>query len=58
MSEKKMTVKEMFNEVDSIDFTAVVARLAGEPLTDEQREMCERYDALYDATHMFEEDPT
>lgn len=55
MKNKKMTVKEMFNEVDTIDFTAVVARLAGEPLTDEQREMCERYDALYDETHEGEE---
>lgn len=49
-----MTITELeklMREVESIDYSAVIARLAGQALTDEQKEMCARYDALYDATH-------
>lgn len=38
-------------EAENIDYTAVIARLAGQPLTEAQKEICARYDALYDATH-------
>lgn len=46
-----MDIKRLMEEAESIDYTAVIARLAGRPLTKEQEAMCERYDALYDATH-------
>lgn len=46
-----MDWKQLTEEAEQIDFTAVIARLAGEPLTEEQEEMCRRFDALYDAVH-------
>lgn len=44
-------IEKLMEEAESIDYSAVIARLAGQPLTEEQKEMCARYDALYDATH-------
>lgn len=46
-----MDLKKMLDEVENIDYSAVIARLAGQPLTEDQKEMCARYDALYDMTH-------
>lgn len=46
-----MDTKKLMDEVEDIDYSAVIARLAGRPLTREQEAMCKRYDALYDATH-------
>ena len=34
-----------------IDFDAVIARMAGEPLTPEQEESCRKFDTVYDCTH-------
>lgn len=43
--------EEMMKDADEIDYSAVVARMAGQALTEEQKEMCRRFDALYDETH-------
>ena len=43
-----MNKKEMMKEVEQIDFSAVISRLVGKPLSEEEKEMCERYDNLYD----------
>lgn len=50
-----MDMKDMMKETEEIDYTAVIARLAGQPLTEEQKKMCARYDALYDAAHSSDE---
>lgn len=42
---------EMMKEADGIDYSALAARMAGQELTEEQEEMCRRFDALYDETH-------
>ena len=42
---------EMMKEADEIDYSAAVARMTGQALTEEQEEMCRRFDALYDETH-------
>lgn len=47
MDEKK-ELKEMAEE---IDYTAVIARMAGKELTPEQKESCRKFDEVYDATH-------
>ena len=44
-------LEKLMREDEAIDYSAVIVRLAGQALTDEQKEMCARYDALYDATH-------
>ncbi len=46
-----MDQKQLMEEAEQIDFSAVIARLAGELLTEEQEEICQRFDALYDAVH-------
>lgn len=45
-------IKEMEQAVENVDFTAVIARLAGKPLTEEQQKQCEKFDALYDQLHV------
>lgn len=44
-------MKNMEQAVENVDFSAVIARLAGKPLTKEQQEQCEKFDALYDQLH-------
>lgn len=47
-SKKLENLDEM---LDDIDFTAVIARLSGAQLTEEQKTSCEKFDEVYDATH-------
>ena len=51
MDNKKMNQKELEQMVEEIDYKAVIDRLAGKKLTDEQKEACRKFDAVYDATH-------
>ena len=34
-----------------IDFDAVIARMSGEPLTEEQEESCRKFDVVYGYAH-------
>lgn len=43
--------KRLDEMIDDIDFTAVIARLSGVQLTEEQKTSCEKFDEVYDATH-------
>lgn len=43
--------KKFDKMIDDIDFTAVIARLTGAQLTEEQKNSCEKFDEVYDATH-------
>lgn len=51
MSKAKKEDKDLEKMVEEIDYTAVIARLAGTPLTKEQQTSCEKFDQVYDATH-------
>lgn len=51
MSKAKKEDKDLEKMVDEIDYSAVIARLAGTPLTKEQEESCKKFDEVYDATH-------
>lgn len=44
-------LKKMEQAVETVDFSAVVARMAGKPLTAEQQKQCEEFDSLYDQLH-------
>lgn len=46
--EEKKNLEEMEK---GIDYSAVIARMAGEPLTPEQEESCRKFDTVYDSTH-------
>lgn len=46
-----MDQKQLMEAAEQIDFTAVIARLAGGSLSEEQEKMCRQFDALYDAVH-------
>ncbi len=54
----KKTPAELETVIDQIDYTAVIARMTGQPLTEEQQASCAAYDALYDATHPCEKKTT
>lgn len=43
--------RDLDEMLDDIDFTAVIARLSGAQLTEEQKTSCEKFDEVYDATH-------
>lgn len=47
--EKK--ISELENLANGIDYTAVIARMAGVALTENQKRECEKFDRLYDQTH-------
>lgn len=47
----KENMKDMEKMMEEIDYSAVIARLAGTPLTKEQEESCKKFDEVYDATH-------
>ena len=52
MKKDKPNENRTLNEmIDDIDFTAVIARLSGAQLTEEQKTSCEKFDEVYDATH-------
>lgn len=48
---KNNSSKKLDEMIDDIDFTAVIARLSGAQLTEEQKTSCEKFDEVYDATH-------
>lgn len=43
--------ENLMHEAESIDYTAVIARLSGQTLSAKQKAMCDRYDRLYDKLH-------
>lgn len=49
--DNKKDVKELEKTVEEIDYKAVIARMAGQPLTEEQKESCRKFDEMYDITH-------
>lgn len=48
---KEKNVKELEKMADDIDYSSVIARMAGQELTEAQKEECRKFDELYDATH-------
>lgn len=49
--DKTLKHKELEQMAEEIDYKAVIDRLAGKKLTEEQMESCRKFDAVYDATH-------
>lgn len=48
---QEKNIGELKSLANGIDYTAVIARMAGVPLTEDQKRECEKFDRLYDQTH-------